>query len=89
MTIIRSAVVTHPLRRFTGTNAPERISFRISGTRASDKLISKTDARNFIGEHVSRLRRVQGRLASARCGNFRARRSSQNETDHSRANAEV
>jgi hypothetical protein len=36
LTIIRSAVVTHPpFVVFTGTNAPERISFLISEGRAS------------------------------------------------------
>src|ERR1700676_5421152 len=62
---------------------------RTVGTRASEKSISKTDARNFIGEHVSLLRRVQGRVASAPCGNFRAARGSKNESNQSHEKTEL
>ena len=89
MTIIRSAVVTHP--PFAVSREQMRPDGFRSGFPERARRInqSATPARNFIDEHVSRLRRVQDRVANARCGNFRARRGSQNETDHSRANAEA
>jgi hypothetical protein len=53
------------------------------------KSVGKTDAQNVIREFVSRLRRVQGCVVSARFGKFRARHGSKNKTDHAHANAEV